>query len=116
MAFYARNDHLGLPIPYECTNIDHSYEPDFPVRLASGVTAIVEVKGFADDRDKARHTAAKRWVTALNNWGELRKWTFRVCRNPLLDREMGHLSRERPLTQAVLELSQDGPSRQLHEL
>ena len=92
VAFYARNDHLGLLIPYEYMDIDHSYEPDFLVRLANGVTVVLEIKGFEDDQDKAKHTAAKRWVTAVNNWGQLGKWAFHVCRNPqLLDREMKYL-------------------------
>jgi type III restriction enzyme len=89
VAFYARNDHLGLLVPYEYMDINHSYEPDFLVRLANDVTVILEIKGFEDDQDKAKHTAAKRWVTAVNNWGELGKWAFHVCRNPqLLEQEM----------------------------
>jgi type III restriction enzyme len=92
--WYARNDHLGLLIPYEYMNIDHSYEPDFVVRLASGATVVLEIKGFEDDQDNAKHTAAKRWITAVNNWGELGKWAFHVCRNPqLLDKEMVYLNR-----------------------
>jgi type III restriction enzyme len=92
--FYARNDHLGLLIPYEYNDIDHSYEPDFLVRLANGVTLVLEIKGFEDDQDQAKHTAARRWVTAVNNWGQLGKWAFHVCRNPqLLDREMEYLLR-----------------------
>ncbi len=31
--FYARNDSMGLVIPYEYVGVDHSYEPDFLVRL-----------------------------------------------------------------------------------
>jgi type III restriction enzyme len=95
VAWYARNDHLGLLIPYEYTRIDHSYEPDFLVRLASGTSVVLEIKGFEDDQDKAKHTAAKRWITAVNNWGELGTWAFHVCRNPqLLDKEMAHLDRK----------------------
>src|SRR5208337_4264970 len=30
---YARNDGLGLTIPYEWYNVDRSYEPDYLVRL-----------------------------------------------------------------------------------
>ena len=62
VAFYARNDHLGLLIPYEYMGIDHAYEPDFLVRLANGVTVVLEIKGFEDDQTKAKHNAAKRWV------------------------------------------------------
>ena len=92
--FYARNDHMGLTIPYEYMGIDHSYEPDFLVRLSNGVTVVLEIKGYEDDQTKAKHTAAKRWVEAVNNWGQLRRWAFHVCRNPqLLDREMGYLAR-----------------------
>ena len=92
VAFFARNDHLGLVIPYEYMDIDHSYEPDFLVRLTNGVTVVLEIKGFEDDQAKAKHTAAKRWVTAVNNWRELGKWTFHVCRNPqVLDKEMAYL-------------------------
>ena len=46
------------------------------------------------DQTKAKHTAANRWVEAVNNWGELGKWVFHVCRNPqLLDKEMEYLAR-----------------------
>jgi len=92
--FYARNDHMGLTIPYEYMGIDHAYEPDFLVRLRNGVTVVLEIKGFEDDQTKAKHTAAKRWVEAVNNWGQLRRWAFHVCRNPqLLDKEMEYLAR-----------------------
>jgi type III restriction enzyme len=94
VAFYARNDHLGLVIPYEYMGVDHSYEPDFIVRLRDGTTVVLEIKGFEDDQTKAKHNAAKRWVAAVNNWGGLGRWDFHVCRNPqVLDRELEYLSR-----------------------
>jgi len=38
---------------------------------------------------KNQHTAARRWVMAVNRWGQLGQWRFHVCRNPqLLDREI----------------------------
>lgn len=52
--FYARNDHLGLVIPYEYQGIQHGYEPDFLARLANDVTLILEIKGFEDERDRAK--------------------------------------------------------------
>ena len=45
-------DHLGLLIPYDYMDIDHSYEPDFVARPANGVTVVLEIKGFEDDQDK----------------------------------------------------------------
>ncbi len=86
VSFYARNDHLGLPIPYEYMDIGHSYEPDFLVRLANDMTVVLEIKGFEDDQDKAKHTAAKRRVTAVNNWGQLGKRAFHA---PLADWKFG---------------------------
>lgn len=82
--FYARNDHLGCLIPYEYLGVDHSYEPDFLVRLRDDTTIILETKGHEPDRDKAKHNAAKRWVEAANNWGKLGRWRFHVCHNPQL--------------------------------
>jgi type III restriction enzyme len=91
--FYARNDHLGLVVPYEYQGVDHGYEPDFLVRLSSGVTVVLEIKGFEDDVVRAKHTAARRWVSAINNWGQLGRWEFHVCREPQqLGRELRYLT------------------------
>jgi type III restriction enzyme len=82
--FFARNDHLGLVIPYEYLGVDHSYEPDFLVRLANDVTLILEIKGYEihnPDQINQKHTAARRWVSAVNNWAELGRWDFLVCRD-----------------------------------
>jgi type III restriction enzyme len=57
------------------------------------VTVVLEIKGFEDDPAKAKHTAAKRWVEAVNNQRQLGAWAFHVCRNPqLLDKEMEYLT------------------------
>ena len=65
------------------------------VRLADGTTAVLEIKGFEDDQANATHNAAKRWVEAVNNWGQLGTWGFHVCRNPqLLEKELDYLLRE----------------------
>ncbi len=79
---YVKNDRLGLNIPYEYEGMSHYYEPDFLVSLTSGATLIVEIKGYLDDQDAAKHDAARRWVSAVNNWGQLGRWDFYVCRDP----------------------------------
>jgi type III restriction enzyme len=90
---YARNDQLGLTIPYEYQGVTHVYEPDFLVRLVNDLNVLLEVKGFEGDQTKAKHTAARRWVSAVNNWGELGRWHFHVCRNPhLLGAELSALA------------------------
>lgn len=55
----------------------------------------VEVKGFEDEQTRAKHEAAKRWVTAVNNWGQLGRWQLHVCRIPIiLDKEMSYLAQK----------------------
>ena len=82
VAFYARNDHLELSIPYEYLGAAHSYFPDFVVRLTGGLTLLLEIKGEERERDRAKHQAAQRWVRAVNHWGQLGQWAFHACRDP----------------------------------
>jgi type III restriction enzyme len=84
VVFYARNDHLGPTIPYEYLEATHSYEPDFLVRLSNGVTVILEIKGYEFDNTEQinhKHSAAKKWVAAVNNLGDFGRWDFVVCRD-----------------------------------
>ena len=97
LRFYARNEGMNLSIPYEFLGVDHNYEPDFLVRLAThggapDLTLILEVKGMEDNMTAAKHEGAHRWVRAVNNWGKLGRWAFHVCRNPqVLERELKFL-------------------------
>jgi type III restriction enzyme len=80
--FYARNDHLGLDIPYEYLGNDENYRPDFLVRLINDLNLLLEIKGWEGhepERTKAKHNAARKWVTAVNNLGDFGKWAFLVC-------------------------------------
>ena len=79
---YARNDNLGFTIPYEFLGSSHAYEPDYLVRVREELTLILEIKGWEDDQDRAKHEAARRWVDAVNNWGQMGQWVFHVCRDP----------------------------------
>ncbi|MCE9660595.1 MAG: DEAD/DEAH box helicase family protein [Burkholderiales bacterium] len=79
---YARNDHLELNIPYEFYAQPHVYEPDFVVRLPSGLNVLLEIKGHAPAETDAKHQAARQWVSAVNHWGQLGRWHFEVCREP----------------------------------
>jgi type III restriction enzyme len=92
VSYYARNDHLEFVIPYEYLGVSHAYTPDFLVRLTSGVTLILEIKGRENDQDLAQHQATQRWISAVNNWGQLGKWIFHVCYDPqMLMRELERL-------------------------
>lgn len=81
--WYARNDHLGLVIPYEFLGVDHSYEPDFIVRLENDLMLLLEIKGYEGyelEKTNAKHQAAKQWILAVNNMKDFGKWEFLVCR------------------------------------
>ena len=79
---YAKNDHLGLTIAYEYDGGSLHYEPDFLVRLINGLTLVLETKGYQPNQDGAKHDAARKWTSAVNNWGQMGTWDFHVCYNP----------------------------------
>ena len=92
---YVRNEQLDFNIPYEFNDISHAYEPDFIVELKSGLKVVVEVKGQSHPETPTKHAAARRWATAVTNWGRLGQWTFHVCRNPQrLGDELKHIAAE----------------------
>ena len=69
-------------MPYEFYGQPRVYEPDFIVRLRSGLQVMLEVKGQPHPETEAKHEAAKRWVAAVNHWGQLGRWYFDVCWDP----------------------------------
>jgi len=82
--FYARNDHVGLTVPYDLYGLSHSYEPDFLVRLINDLTVVLEIKGYEVhemQKTQHKHNAARRWVEAVNNLGDFGRWDFLVCRD-----------------------------------
>ena len=79
---YTRNEKLEFNIPYEFFGAARVYEPDFIVELKSGLKVVVEIKGREHPETSAKHEAAKRWIAAVNNWGELGWWTFLVLLEP----------------------------------
>ncbi len=90
---YARNAGLGLVIPYDYLHVGHLYEPDFLVKLAGRRTLILEIKGQQTDLENAKHAAARRWVSAVTNWGQLGTWDFFVCHNPqMLGQQISQLT------------------------
>lgn len=94
VSHYVRNDHMGFSIPYEYMGVSHGFFPDFIVKLKNGVLLVLEVKGMVDDREKAKFEAAKRWCSAVNNWGKMGTWAFHVSKDPdHVQKELDYLSR-----------------------
>ena len=83
---YVRNDsHVGLTIPYDYLAETRRYEPDFIVRLHNQVNVMLEIKGYeVHDPDvvNAKNTAARKWVSAVNNLGDFGQWRFQICKEP----------------------------------
>lgn len=83
---YVKNERLDFEILYEWEGATHKYIPDFLVRLkmdgAPDVTLIVELKGYEREQDRAKHTAAEKWVRAVNHHGGFGTWAFMLCKEP----------------------------------
>jgi type III restriction enzyme len=50
--------------------------------LRNDKTLVLEIKGMETEQDRAKHEAARRWVSAVDNWGEQGQWEFHVNRGP----------------------------------
>ncbi len=78
---YAKNQNLGLEVPYRAGSITRRYLPDFIVQVNDGapdpLTLIVEIKGFRAEnaRDKA-NTMRAYWVPGVNNLVKFGRWDF----------------------------------------
>jgi type III restriction enzyme len=46
------------------------------------MTVILEVKGYESEQDRAKESAARRWVSAVNHHGEFGRWALVVCEEP----------------------------------
>lgn len=75
---WVKNHKLYLEIPYQYFGNTYRYRPDFIVKLKNGKTLLVEGKGVATEQDDAKATAARRWVQAVNNWGQLGDWHYEL--------------------------------------
>jgi len=78
VAAWAKNDHLGFSVLYLWNGSKRKYIPDFFIRLASGKTLILEIKGQDSDQDKAKREALKQWVEAVNEHGGFGTWAWDV--------------------------------------
>jgi len=85
VAAYAKNDRLGLTIPYVHQGRTHAYLPDFLVRLRRGTgedfdrTLVVEVSGGQKSPGPTKvkaQTARDSWCVAVNNHGGFGRWGY----------------------------------------
>jgi len=86
---YVKNQSLGFAIPYTLNGEEHSYLPDYVVRIDDGhgrddlLNLIIEVTGERK-KDKAVKvaTASNLWVPAINNHGGFGRWAFLEVSDP----------------------------------
>lgn len=83
---YVKNDHLNFEIPYEFGSQKHRYVPDYIIHLQtknkSILKVILEVKGFEDEKARAKHNAMQKWIDAVNHHGEFGRWVLIQCKDP----------------------------------
>lgn len=78
---YAKNQNLGLEVPYLMGSTPRRYLPDFILRIDDGapdpLNLIVEIKGFrGEDAKEKANTMHAYWVPGVNNLGRFGRWAF----------------------------------------
>jgi type III restriction enzyme len=71
---WVKNDHLGFEISYIYSGVKHQYRPDFLVRLATDEILVLETKGQETEQDKAKRSALREWIRAVNANGGFGRW------------------------------------------
>jgi len=79
---YAKNDHLGFQIYYLWNGARRRFIPDFFIRLASGKTLVLEIKGQDDEQNRAKRSALDAWVKGVNEKGGFGSWCWDVAFEP----------------------------------
>jgi type III restriction enzyme len=65
-------------VPYRFGGRTLHYIPDFVIELGGDKHVLLESKGREDAKAKAKHSAAQRWVSAVNADGRWGHWDHRV--------------------------------------
>jgi type III restriction enzyme len=94
---WAKNQGLGLRIPYTLEGESAHYLPDLLVRLDDGgpepLNLLIEVTGERRKEKAAKvETARTLWVPAVNNDGRFGRWAFLEISDPW---DAANLIRER---------------------
>ncbi len=82
VAAWAKNDHLGFEILYTFKGVVLKYRPDYLIRLTSGKTLVLEVKGQESQQDKTKREFLSEWVQAVNQYGGFGSWASDVSFSP----------------------------------
>lgn len=100
---YVKNDHLGYQVHYMWNGSRRRFLPDFLVRMASGKTLVLEIKGKDSPQNKAKRDALNEWVQAINTTGGFGMWAWDVAfsENEIQDILSKHATEDAPVTITV---------------
>lgn len=79
---WVKNDHIGFDITYVFNGVVKKFRPDFLVRLANGVTLVLEVKGQDTQDNRTKREFLAEWVRGVNSHGGFGKWNADVSFSP----------------------------------
>jgi type III restriction enzyme len=79
---WAKNDHLGFEIVYLFDGVVRKYRPDFLMKLKTGTTLVLEVKGQDSPQNQAKRAALDEWTRAVTAHGGFGHWQWAVSRTP----------------------------------
>ena len=79
---WVKNDHLGFEVFYVHRGVVRKYRPDFLVRLTSGETLVLEVKGRVRESDPVKRKYMDEWCKAVNAHGGFGRWRHAVSTGP----------------------------------
>lgn len=82
VAAWVKNDHLGFEILYIYTGVVQKFRPDFLIRLTSGTTLVLEVKGQDSQQHQTKREFLDEWARAVNQHGGFGRWAWDVSRDP----------------------------------
>jgi len=89
VAAWAKNDHLGFEVTYIFGGEFHKFRPDYLIRLANGVTLVVEAKGHFTPKDETKRRYLAEWIEAVNAHGGFGRWDSGLALKPS-DSAEGH--------------------------
>jgi type III restriction enzyme len=82
VAAWAKNDHLSFEIAYVFDGVVRKYRPDFLVKLKTGPTLVLEVKGQDSPQNQRKRAALDEWTRAVTTHGGFGHWRWAVSRTP----------------------------------
>jgi type III restriction enzyme len=79
---WAKNNHLGFEVLYVFRGVVRKYRPDYLIKLANGITLVLEVKGLETDEDRTKNHALEEWIEGVNQHGGFGRWMSATSRHP----------------------------------